>query len=180
LIESDGEAKDEKFPWESHRMLEKDQRVTERETTGRGDFRHRTQVPIPPVEDRGAQPTTQEGPPEALETTYAVARWREIDDPICAEKRQEVGAPEKGTGAGKPSPCPSYGGSISYAESLPATGPRSYVPTSGGSVSSSCAALLDIEPRLRRIKGFRALPLLRQALLARVQGEKAPRVIQAA
>jgi putative transposase len=32
------------------------------------------------------------------------------------------------------------------------------------------AALLDIEPRLRRIKGFRALPLLRQALLAEVQG----------
>jgi transposase-like protein len=42
------------------------------------------------------------------------------------------------------------------------------------------AALLDIEPRLRRIKGFRALPLLRQALLARVHGEKAPRDIQAA
>ena len=30
------------------------------------------------------------------------------------------------------------------------------------------AALLDIEPRLRPIKGFRALPLLRQALLAEV------------
>ena len=42
------------------------------------------------------------------------------------------------------------------------------------------AALLDIEPRLRRIKGFRALPLLRQALLAEVQGEKAARSIQAA
>jgi len=42
------------------------------------------------------------------------------------------------------------------------------------------AALLNIEPRLRRIKGFRALPLLRQALLAEVQGEKAARSIQAA
>ena len=42
------------------------------------------------------------------------------------------------------------------------------------------AALLDIEPRLRRIKGFRALPLLRQALLVHVQGEKAATSIQAA
>ena len=32
------------------------------------------------------------------------------------------------------------------------------------------AALLDIEPRLRRIKGFRSLPLLRQALLADLRG----------
>jgi transposase-like protein len=42
------------------------------------------------------------------------------------------------------------------------------------------AALLDIEPRLRRIKGFRALPLLRQALLAEVQGDKTATRIQAA
>jgi putative transposase len=42
------------------------------------------------------------------------------------------------------------------------------------------AALLDIEPRLRRIKGFRALPLLRQALLAEVRGETGARSIQAA
>jgi putative transposase len=42
------------------------------------------------------------------------------------------------------------------------------------------AALLDIEPRLRRIKGFRALPLLRQALLAHVQGDRAATSIQAA
>jgi transposase-like protein len=42
------------------------------------------------------------------------------------------------------------------------------------------AALLDIEPRLRRIKGFRALPLLRQALLVHVQGEKAATSIEAA
>ena len=35
------------------------------------------------------------------------------------------------------------------------------------------AALLDIEPRLRRIKGFRALPLLRAALLAAVRDEEA-------
>lgn len=42
------------------------------------------------------------------------------------------------------------------------------------------AALLDIEPRLRRIKGFRALPLLRQALLAAVQGDNAATRIQAA
>jgi transposase-like protein len=42
------------------------------------------------------------------------------------------------------------------------------------------AALLDIEPRLRRIKGFRALPLLRQALLAEVQGGRAMTSIQAA
>ena len=42
------------------------------------------------------------------------------------------------------------------------------------------AALLDIEPRLRRIKGFRALPLLRQALLAEVQGETTATWIQAA
>jgi len=33
------------------------------------------------------------------------------------------------------------------------------------------AALLDIEPRLRRIKGFRALPLLRQALQTELSGE---------
>jgi putative transposase len=33
------------------------------------------------------------------------------------------------------------------------------------------AALLDIEPRLRRIKGFQALPLLRQALQAQLRGE---------
>lgn len=42
------------------------------------------------------------------------------------------------------------------------------------------AALLDIEPRLRRIKGFRALPLLRRALLAEVQGEEGAETIQAA
>ena len=42
------------------------------------------------------------------------------------------------------------------------------------------AALLDIEPRLRRIKGFRALPLLRQALLAEVQGETTATSILAA
>jgi len=40
-------------------------------------------------------------------------------------------------------------------------------------------ALLDIEPRLRRIKVFRALPLLRQALRAEVQGEPRPAGIQA-
>lgn len=33
------------------------------------------------------------------------------------------------------------------------------------------AALLDIEPRLRRIKGFRALPFLRSALQAECRGE---------
>jgi transposase-like protein len=32
------------------------------------------------------------------------------------------------------------------------------------------AALLDIEPRLRRIKGYRALPRLRAALQAAVRG----------
>lgn len=42
------------------------------------------------------------------------------------------------------------------------------------------AALRGIEPRLRRIKGFRALPLLRQALLAEIQGETGARSIQAA
>ncbi len=42
------------------------------------------------------------------------------------------------------------------------------------------AALLDIEPRLRRIKGFCALPLLRQALLTQVQGEEGAKTIQAA
>ncbi len=41
------------------------------------------------------------------------------------------------------------------------------------------AALLDIEPRLRRIKGFRALPLLRQALLTS-QGEEKTAATQAA
>jgi len=41
------------------------------------------------------------------------------------------------------------------------------------------AALLDIEPRLRRIKGFRALPLLRQALLI-IQAEEKTAAIQAA
>jgi transposase-like protein len=42
------------------------------------------------------------------------------------------------------------------------------------------AALLDIEPRLRRIKGFRALPLLRRALFTEVQGEEGTKTIQAA
>jgi hypothetical protein len=42
------------------------------------------------------------------------------------------------------------------------------------------ASLLDIEPRLRRIKGFRALPLLRQALRTAVQGGEATAAIQAA
>jgi putative transposase len=42
------------------------------------------------------------------------------------------------------------------------------------------AALLDIEPRLRRLKGFRALPLLRQALLTAVQGGEETAAIQAA
>jgi len=42
------------------------------------------------------------------------------------------------------------------------------------------AALLDIEPRLRRIKGFRALPLLRGALLAELRGVGTTRGSQAA
>ncbi len=42
------------------------------------------------------------------------------------------------------------------------------------------AALLDIEPRFRRIKGFRALPLLRQALQAHLCGEARTTAIQAA
>ena len=42
------------------------------------------------------------------------------------------------------------------------------------------AALLDIEPRLRRIKGYRALPLLRQALLRTIRGDASPAVSQAA
>ena len=42
------------------------------------------------------------------------------------------------------------------------------------------AALLDIEPRLRRIKGYRALPLLRHALLAEIQRQPGGRVSQAA
>lgn len=42
------------------------------------------------------------------------------------------------------------------------------------------AALLEIEPRLRRIKGYRALPLLRQALLAEVQRPHGGLVSQAA
>lgn len=42
------------------------------------------------------------------------------------------------------------------------------------------AALLDIEPRLRRIKGFRALPLLRQALLVTVQRAQTMAANQAA
>jgi len=42
------------------------------------------------------------------------------------------------------------------------------------------AALLDIEPRLRRIKGFRALPLLRQALLGELQGQAGTTAMQAA
>ena len=42
------------------------------------------------------------------------------------------------------------------------------------------AALLDIEPRLRRIKGFRSLPLLRQALLADLPGAGTLRSSQAA
>lgn len=42
------------------------------------------------------------------------------------------------------------------------------------------AALLDIEPRLRRIKGFRALPLLRQALLTEARGKEGAKTIQAA
>jgi putative transposase len=42
------------------------------------------------------------------------------------------------------------------------------------------AALLDSEPRLRRIKGFRALPLLRQALLTTVLNEERTIATQAA
>ena len=42
------------------------------------------------------------------------------------------------------------------------------------------AALLDIEPRLRRIKGFRALPLLRQALRTTVVTGEETAAIQAA
>jgi transposase-like protein len=42
------------------------------------------------------------------------------------------------------------------------------------------AALLDIEPRLRRIKGFRALPLLRQALRTAVLVAEETAAIQAA
>jgi len=42
------------------------------------------------------------------------------------------------------------------------------------------AALLDIEPRLRRIKGFRSLPLLQQALQAELRGEGATTGSQAA
>ncbi len=37
------------------------------------------------------------------------------------------------------------------------------------------AALLDIERRLRRIKGYRALPLLRTALQAEIRGKAPPR-----
>ena len=33
-------------------------------------------------------------------------------------------------------------------------------------------ALLDLEPRLRRIKNFRALPLLREALTRQIDGAK--------
>ena len=42
------------------------------------------------------------------------------------------------------------------------------------------AALLDIESRLRRIRGFRALPLLQQVLLTAVRGGEATAAIQAA
>lgn len=42
------------------------------------------------------------------------------------------------------------------------------------------AAHLDIEPRLRRIKGVRALPLLRQALLIEIGGERTAAATQAA
>jgi transposase-like protein len=42
------------------------------------------------------------------------------------------------------------------------------------------AAILDIEPRLHRIKGFRALPLLRQALQAELSGEARTTRTQAA
>ena len=43
-----------------------------------------------------------------------------------------------------------------------------------------CATLLDIEPRLRRIKGYRSLPLLRQALQAELRGEAVKTGSQAA
>ena len=42
------------------------------------------------------------------------------------------------------------------------------------------AALLDIEPRLRRLKGFRSLPRLQQALQAELRGEGATTGSQAA
>jgi len=42
------------------------------------------------------------------------------------------------------------------------------------------AALLDIEPRLRRIKGFRALPRLRAALQAAIRGQEPVTGTQAA
>ena len=42
------------------------------------------------------------------------------------------------------------------------------------------AALLDIEPRLRRVQGFRALPLLREALRRECQEQEGKPTIQAA
>lgn len=42
------------------------------------------------------------------------------------------------------------------------------------------AALLDIEPRLRRIKGYRALPLLRAALQAHTRGKEARAEVEVA
>jgi len=42
------------------------------------------------------------------------------------------------------------------------------------------AALLDIEPRLRRVKGFRALPLLRRALMTTVRSQEDAKAIVAA
>jgi hypothetical protein len=42
------------------------------------------------------------------------------------------------------------------------------------------AALLDIEPRLRRIKGYRALPLLRAGLQAHIRGKAARTEVQVA
>ncbi len=42
------------------------------------------------------------------------------------------------------------------------------------------AALLDIEPRLRRVKAFRALPLLREALRRDCQEREGTTTIQAA
>jgi len=52
--------------------------------------------------------------------------------------------------------------------------------TSDQQQRSLAAALLDIEPRLRRIKGFRALPLLRGALERALQQEGIVVAVQAA
>lgn len=84
-------------------------------------------------------------------------------------------------------PCviPASSGRIIRAESLNALVGQRTAKVDRWTNSSQkqrwlAAALLDIEPRLRRIRGYRYLPLLRSALQAEMRGEETTLGYQAA